>query len=296
MSKKYTTETIINKFKKIHGEKYIYNNVVYGKNQLDKVLITCPLHGNFLQTPKDHLTGKGCSKCGYNKISKDLNKGIEYWISLANKVHNNRYDYEEVVRNYTTVHCKYNILCKQHGYFEQDFSAHIHQKTGCPQCWQEKQHGFNLSKWINNSQGHICTLYIINIFNQDESFIKVGITYDTVEKRFIKLKQSGYEYKIMTSVSVPEKGGRAIALIELEVHLALQDYKYKPQNSFKGQGECYKLEYLNNILQRIQYEIDLMRYNLMMFENLLDNCYDFDGEYNKYIDTRSKPYGLDQQY
>lgn len=290
MARRYTTEEIIQKFSLVHGEKYTYTKVVYGKNNTIKVIITCPKHGDFLQSPKEHLKGEGCKKCGYEKVSKDLNKGIDHWINLANTIHNNQYDYEEVIKNYKTLHCKYNILCKQHGFFEQNLSAHIYQKTGCPQCWKEKKHGFNLSKWAENSTGNICTLYIINIFNQEESFIKIGITYDTIEKRFIRLKQSGYNYKILASVSIPEKGGRAIALIELEVHTSLQDYKYKPKNYFKGQGECYNLADIKNILHRIQYEIDLMRYNLMAFENLKDDCYNIEGEYAKYINTRSKNY------
>ena len=47
----------------IHKNKYIYSKVKYNKNNL-KVIITCPIHGDFLQTPNDHLHSKsGCSKC-----------------------------------------------------------------------------------------------------------------------------------------------------------------------------------------------------------------------------------------
>ena len=52
----------------IHNDKYIYENVDYISTH-KKVIITCPIHGNFEQTPHDHLEGKGCPKCA-NKISK----------------------------------------------------------------------------------------------------------------------------------------------------------------------------------------------------------------------------------
>ena len=45
-----------------HGSKYTYEQVVY-VSTYDKVRITCPDHGVFLQRPNDHLNGYGCAKC-----------------------------------------------------------------------------------------------------------------------------------------------------------------------------------------------------------------------------------------
>ena len=45
-----------------HSSFYSYDNVEY-KNSNTKVLITCPVHGDFSQTPHDHLSGSGCPKC-----------------------------------------------------------------------------------------------------------------------------------------------------------------------------------------------------------------------------------------
>jgi hypothetical protein len=55
-----------NEFKKraseIHKNKYDYSKVDYvGGHQ--KVIITCPEHGDFVQTPQSHLRGRGCPKC-----------------------------------------------------------------------------------------------------------------------------------------------------------------------------------------------------------------------------------------
>ena len=63
------TEEFINKAIKVHGDKYDYSKVVYSK-AMEKVLITCKIHGDFKQTPNSHLQGVGCSRCatrGYNK-------------------------------------------------------------------------------------------------------------------------------------------------------------------------------------------------------------------------------------
>ena len=52
---------------KVHGEgTYDYSKVNYVNYNTD-VIIICPIHGEFPQTPRDHLGGCGCSKCNKNK-------------------------------------------------------------------------------------------------------------------------------------------------------------------------------------------------------------------------------------
>lgn len=50
------------KAKIVHGDKYDYSKVVYINNET-KVCIICPEHGEFWQTPHDHLRDRGCPKC-----------------------------------------------------------------------------------------------------------------------------------------------------------------------------------------------------------------------------------------
>ena len=66
--KQLTTETFIQKARKVHGDKYDYSKVEY-KNAYSKVPIICPKHGIFYQIPNSHLIGKGCSDCG-SSLSK----------------------------------------------------------------------------------------------------------------------------------------------------------------------------------------------------------------------------------
>lgn len=54
------------KAKSIHGDKYVYDHVVY-TNSTTKVDIFCPVHGIFHQTPHSHLHGQGCPLCGIIK-------------------------------------------------------------------------------------------------------------------------------------------------------------------------------------------------------------------------------------
>lgn len=60
--KKLNTIEFVAKAKVIHGDRYDYSKTVYVHSQT-KVVIVCPIHGEFEQTPADHLRGRGCHGC-----------------------------------------------------------------------------------------------------------------------------------------------------------------------------------------------------------------------------------------
>lgn len=77
-SKPYTTESFKLAAIKVHGDKYSYDNVQYGKNNTIPVTITCKVHGDFEQRPMDHLEGCGCQKCNnYGTLEQELRSFIE---------------------------------------------------------------------------------------------------------------------------------------------------------------------------------------------------------------------------
>lgn len=57
-----TTESFIAEAKEIYGERYDYNKVDY-KNRDHRVIVTCPVHGDFQVYAREHLDGKECPKC-----------------------------------------------------------------------------------------------------------------------------------------------------------------------------------------------------------------------------------------
>jgi hypothetical protein len=125
---KKTTEEFIVDACKIHGDKYDYSKVKY-KNALTKVCIICSIHGEFWQTPKDHLRGKGCPICGGN-----IKLSTKDFIERARKVHGNTYDYSKV--DYNGMETKVCIICPRHGEFWQ--TPHNHLKYGCFKCKNSK--------------------------------------------------------------------------------------------------------------------------------------------------------------
>ena len=120
-----TTEEWIIASNKVHNDKYDYTKVNYVNNST-KVCIICPEHGEFWQTPSNHLQGAGCPKCSGHYILT-----TEEWVALANEKHKYKYDYSKV--NYVKCVDKVCIICPKHGEFEQTPLNHI-QGHGCPKC------------------------------------------------------------------------------------------------------------------------------------------------------------------
>ena len=128
-------KVFIENARRIHGDKYNYNNVIY-VNKREKIKIICSIHGEFKQTADSHIYQKsGCPKCGYMIIKLKKHKTLESFISRAIAKHGLIYDYSLV--KYTCVEDKVSIICKKHGIFEQKPYKHL-QGQGCPLCSESK--------------------------------------------------------------------------------------------------------------------------------------------------------------
>ena len=129
--RRISQDQFIAQCKAIHGNRYDYSQTVYrGKRQ--KITIICREHGPFEQWPGNHLNGEGCKWCKRD-MQKDLfSMGRDEFITKAQSVHGNRYDYSKVV--YVNNHTKVCIVCLIHGEFWQFPNNHINQKQGCPEC------------------------------------------------------------------------------------------------------------------------------------------------------------------
>ena len=122
--KKLTNETFIKKAKEIYGNKYDYSKTIY-INTKTEIIITCPIHGDFSQTPNSHLRGSGCKYCSNH------NNTTEDFIKKADLIWRGIYDYSKVI--YINAKRKVIIGCKIHGDFEMAPSNHM-EGQGCPKC------------------------------------------------------------------------------------------------------------------------------------------------------------------
>ncbi len=130
MPKKISTADFIEKAMRFHGNLYDYSSVIYVHSRIN-VIIKCSIHGEFLQTPTNHMTKNGCPKCSNNKKFIKIRMSNEEFILRSNLSHNNYYDYQEC--KYETAKKKVTIGCPIHGFFQQEAHSHL-WGAGCRKC------------------------------------------------------------------------------------------------------------------------------------------------------------------
>lgn len=127
MSKRLTTEEFIIRAKTVHGDRYDYSNVDY-KGGRKNVNIICRLHGEFKQSPFNHIFQRSnCPECvGKKRLTTEI------FIKMAKEIHGEKYNYNKSICN--GGHKKVIIICNIHGAFFQTPNCHIYKKNGCPKC------------------------------------------------------------------------------------------------------------------------------------------------------------------
>lgn len=204
----------INKFMLVHGTKYDYSKMQY-QTQHQKVWIICPTHGEFEQTPQNHLLGNGCKMCGRTFDTAQF-------IERAKQLHGNIYDYSKQV--YSNSQTELAIICPQHGLFSQTPNTHL-QGSGCPDCQQQQ----NL-------------IYVLKCSNT--GLIKIGITGNL--KR--RLKTIGGSNTVLGYLEISNPRN-----LEKSLHKEYQAVNTYNNTVASGNTEYFKLteQETLNLLQKI---------------------------------------------
>jgi hypothetical protein len=192
-----------------------------------------------------YLVSSGALLLGnYPSIQTAIDKNKAFSI-ISNKIHNNYYDYSK--SNYVGMNDKVVIICREHGEFTQKPGNHI-QGQGCRKCADElmSEKGWTKENWIKSSQKfstNVPKLYILKLYNDFEEFIKIGITFTTIHKRFISKLPYSYE-----TIKILEDKAEVVFDLEKELHNKLKGNKYIPKIKFGGRYECYKYKEVLEIL------------------------------------------------
>lgn len=239
-----TKEQFIEKANIIHNFKYDYSLVEYVNNR-SVLKIICPKHGLFYQKAYNHLSKCGCTKCSYEKLAKERVNGIKKFIKNAHKIHKNKYSYE--LSKYISSHTKLNIICYDHGIFEQSPANHLAGK-GCPKCGRintiaynsKNPGGWSISAWKKKGEKSkyfdSFKVYIIKCFNENEEFYKIGRTFTSIKRRFDSMKDLPYKWEVL---KVFEGTAEEIHKLESNLKKKNKQYKYIPKIYFAGLQECY---------------------------------------------------------
>jgi hypothetical protein len=246
-SKRLTTETFIEKAVEVHGDKYDYSESIYTTAK-EKLIIICPIHDRFLQDAFSHTKGVGCPSCANKLNGSRSRKDTQHFIDKANKIHNFRYDYSN--SDYIDCETKIEIICKEHGSTWLTPNSH-YAGCGCKECGDkvriDASVGFTRGRFVTKYKDQLCFLYTIKLINNDEQFIKVGITGLTPKQR----KVSEGKYQIEYIYQIENEAGNVWDL-EKYFHKELKDFEYKPLIKFDGDSECFTLEALNYIPELLQ--------------------------------------------
>ena len=96
-------------------------------------------------------------------------------------------------------------------------------------------------------------LYIIRIFNNEESFIKIGITKKTVFQRCSELRRIGYNIEIIHEL---EMNMFDAFNTEQSLLMEVDNFSYIPHYKFNGMSECIidsdiTIDIINKLLENI---------------------------------------------
>ena len=122
-----TTDSFIAEAKEIYGDRYDYSKVDY-KNSEHRVVVTCPIHGDFQVYAREHLDGKGCPKC---------EKGEKFIAKLKEKF-GDKFGLNAFVYDSSTA--PVTLICPTHGAFTKLPHAILNSRCGCPECGNELMH------------------------------------------------------------------------------------------------------------------------------------------------------------
>lgn len=131
---KYNQEIFIEKVSELHNYAYDYSKTVYNGLRIP-IIITCKIHGDFIQNPVNHLHHKhGCNDCGRIRTTNAQSLSEDQIAEKLNKfrrIHNNRYQYGKIFRENNILWLE--IICPKHGSHTTRFFNH-EKGHGCPSC------------------------------------------------------------------------------------------------------------------------------------------------------------------
>lgn len=155
---------------------------------------------------------------------------INTFLERSKKIHGDKYDYSKV--DYKGVHKRVIIICPEHGEFDLRARAHYDEKRGCPKCDKTGKSGFHKSPWIDKPK----TIYLIEIIQKDERFLKFGVTVEKELKKRFQKGQFPYNYNVIFEKRMLD--GKKANEIEEKLKSKYPKISYKTSISFRGDTEC----------------------------------------------------------
>ena len=236
MQQKKTNQEMIERSQKRFPGMFTYNRFDY-KSSLLPVTYTCKIHGDFSQTTYNHERSKGCPKCVVERVTKEITKTTEKFISECLQKFGTKYDYSKAV--YKGCFKNVEIVCLEHGSFWQSPNNHL-AGYGCRDCCTT---GYN-----SKIKGY---LYLM----QCENITKIGITNLTPEHRSKDISRSyGSKFEVTNKWLFDD--GSIPDTAETIILRYLRDTYEQPSNKFEGSSECFLNVDQEDLLKKIKEELE----------------------------------------
>lgn len=249
-----TTEDFKIKASVKHNNFYDYSKSVYTGWE-NKIIVTCPEHGDFKPKAGHHLSGMLCKKCGIKQASEKKTKKEEDIIKELGKIHNYKYTYPNL--NYTSSKGFINVQCEEHGEFSPRYTNH-YQGGGCLKCFLSKASSeaekevlefvYNLNNKAEANNYTLLNFKELDIYIHD---IKLGIEYNGLYWHSDEYKKNE-GHKLKTDLC-NDKGIELIQIYEDEWLCKKDIVKHLLKSSIITEKTIYpNLKYKQTCIERLK--------------------------------------------
>lgn len=115
MAKKLTFKEFEERSNKIHNGKYTYHEDTYISTKKDTT-ITCPIHGDFPQTPKRHMIGQGCPECGKEYARTYRKHNYQPFLDEVHKRFGDKFSFPLIEQQYVNNKTYITVKCNKCDY------------------------------------------------------------------------------------------------------------------------------------------------------------------------------------
>ena len=125
----------LSKLQLVWGNTYDFIDIDNYNSAHEKLSVLCKVanHGIFHASYANLYSGKGCPKCGNERVGDLKRFSPQQALSNIQRVHGMRYGFPYIDTEYTGAYADLTVDCQIHGKFKLDYD-HLMMGGGCPKC------------------------------------------------------------------------------------------------------------------------------------------------------------------
>lgn len=229
LSRVKSADTFVEEARALHGDLFDYDKVDY-RSITQRVLISCKKHGDFYVMPREHLAGKGCTKCSREK---------EFVEKLHAKF-GNKFGIEKLY--YVDANTPVELVCPTHGSFVRKPSNILESTYGCPECYSQQVEESKLATEARKEQRKQETQAQYNLFYE--------LLTDSIG---CKSYDSYYDFIENLANILKQLDDRSLSDLMSLLRREMRERKYSSECGSSA-GPLYQVEQLPNSFVSVDFE------------------------------------------